>query len=379
MKTQREASYPPTPAAQFEERLITLVGQWKNGKAALDDVVREFYACERVRKIARHVTRKAGLESLVDEAVQLIAVRFFTEDIMDTIYDEKTLFSLIYRVAENAIRQEAESNLRWNKKHECTHEDGPGIEELQVVADFSDDVLRKINRDRLGEELMRRLGNKQKREQTMEPYSLANSIQHFQQGIERIAEKSPVAPPKKVSRLGPKDDKDLPADVRELREIRKKLGYKVEDMGRSINISRDKMSSALYGRLIPVPNEIMRSARDLLNTSLAEISAREAKFKRFSNMDALVQFWLKELDLEDNRKGEEGLAVILGVYHSTLFRWRKDEYKPQLADLDRYDQNIRNAVEHRKVIRETMAKEGHPVIVRKPRKSVASRKSRSPS
>lgn len=104
----------------------------------------------------------------------------------------------------------------------------------------------------------------------------------------------------------------------------------------------------------------MQDARDLLKTSLAAITAREQKFKRFQNMDQLVQFWLKELELIDDRRGEEDLAVILGVYHSTLFRWRKDEYKPQLNDLERYDSNVRSAVEHRKMIREMLGAEALP-------------------
>lgn len=384
MKTQKKASYPHTPELAEpeqagEERLITLVGLWKHGRATINDVVREFYACARVRRIARHVAREAGLESSIEEAVQLVADRFFTEGIMDTIYDEKNLYSLLYTVAINAIRQEAESNLRWNRKHERVHEDGPGIEELQTVADFSGDVLHKINRDRSAQELMRRLGNKPNKGQTMETYNLANSIGQFQKGIELIAETSPARVSNKVSRLGPKDESALPADARELREIRKQLGYKVPDMARSINISRDKMSAALYGRLIPVPAAIMRDARDLLSASQAAISAREAKFKRFKNMEELVKFWLKELELEENRKGEEELAVILGVNHSTVFRWCKEEYKPLLADLDRYDHNVRVAVEHRKLIRATMAREGRQEAVKPRRKSVGSRKQASPT
>lgn len=357
MKTQQETSYPHTPTNPFENRLISLVRLAKQGKVKIDEVVREFYECDRVRRIARHVTREAGLESPVDEAVQLVADRFFTEGIMDTIYDEENLFSLIYRVAENAIRQEAESNLRWLRKHEHVHEDGPGIEEMQTVGDFSGDVLRKITRERSAAELMRRLG-KQSKEDGMETYTLSSSIKKFEQDIARMAQESPPSLPIKVSRPAPKKEKILPPDAQELRDIRKKLSYGVKDMARSLNISRDKLSSALYGRLVPVPNAIMRDARDLLEASIAAISAREEKFKRFEDMNELVMFWLAELELDDNRRGEEELAVILGVFHSTLFRWRKAAYKPLISDLERYDLNVRNAVEHRKVIREAMDASG---------------------
>ncbi len=356
MKAQKPASYPHTPAPRREERLIELVRQTRKGEVGLDEVVREFYNCERVRRIARHVSREAGLDpsdASTDEAVQLVADRFFTESIMDTIYDEDNLYSLIYRVAENAIRQEAESNLRWHRKHEPVHEDGPTIEELHVVGDFSGDVLKKINRERSAAELMRRLERKSMESNNKQAYTFSSSIRKFEADIARLAQSTPPRLPAKVSRAA-LNDKPVPPDVQELRNIRERLGYGVNDLARSLNLSRDKMNAALYGRLLPVPEEIMRDARDLLEASMAAIAAREVRFAQFSNMDELVQFWLKELGLNDNRAGEEELAVILGVFHSTLFRWRKGAYKPKIADVERYDLNVRNAIEQRKVILATM-------------------------
>lgn len=381
MKAQQKASYPHGQVVENTEPLIKLVTQWKNKEATMDEVVREFYRCERVRKIAKHVTRDAGFDTSVDEAVQLVADRFFTEGIMDGIYDEKNLYSLIYRVAENAIRQEAESNLRWEKKHALVHEDGPKIEDMRAVEDFSGEVLRKINRERSSAELMRRIDLQRKKEQVMEGYSLTNPMALPQNGIEIAAGKQAVGRAKKVSKPAAKEAKELSGAAVELREIRKRLGYRVDDFARAINVSRDKVSAALYGRMNPVNEDIMQAARGLLDNSMAEIRAREAKFKRFANMDALVCFWLEELDLEDNRKGEEELAVILGIYHSTLFRWRKDAYKPQIADLERYDQNVRNSVEHRKMLREMNNKAGvvHPTGTVKKRKTGSSRKSASSS
>jgi DNA-binding transcriptional regulator YiaG len=336
MKTQQESSYPHTA----EARLITLVRMLKSDKSIMDDAVREFYACERVKRIARYVAREAGLDALVDEAIQLVADRFFTEGIIETIYDETRLYSLIYRVAENAIRQEAESNLRWHRKHEIPSEHGPGIEELHTIGDFSGDVLRKISRERSGTELMRRLEAKKGKNM-----GLFGSIAKLENDIARLAQETPPDLPDKVSRTAAKV---YAPDVQELREIRRKLGYRIDDMARYLNISRDKMSAAIYGRLVPVPKAIMRDARDLLRASQAEITLREKKFSQFEDMNAVVKYWLEQLHLSDNRKGEDALAVILGVFHSTVFRWRKAAYKPGILDLVEYDKVIMEAVRTRK-------------------------------
>jgi len=376
MKAQRMSSYPHGVGA-FENRLIVLVKLWKDKKASLDDVAREFYQCQRVRRIAWHVSRKAGMDSPVDEAVHLVGDRFFTEGIMDSIYDEENLFSLIYRVAQNAIRQEAESNLRWNKKHEQVHENGPSIEDLRIVEDFSNDVLRKINRQRSSEELMRRLETKSKKTDMNDHIVLRLPLTKIHQSIEIASGNQEVVRPKVISVPGDQQkEKVLSAEAQELRDIRKRLGYRVEDLARAINVSRDTISAALYGRMNPITDEIMQSARDLLESSMAEISKREAKFSRYKDMNELVQAWLKELELEDNRKGEEQLAVVLRVFHSTLFRWRKAAYKPQLNDLERYDQNVRIAAEHRKKLRQVT---GAQETVKPKRKSAGSRKSASSS
>lgn len=354
VQTASELPAAVTEELKYQSPLIKVITGWRNKLVSMDEVVHEFYHCDRVRKITRHVARKAGIELPVDEGVQLTATRFFTEGIMDKIYDEENLYSLIYSVALNAIRQEAESNLNWERKHEFVSDTWSTIEDMRVVEDFSDSVLKKINLERSGNELMRRMENQKTKDQKMTGISLTNPLSKLERGIEHASSKEVVVRPRKVSKPG-QVEKKLSPDAEELQAIRKRLGYLVEDFARAINVSRDTLSAALYGRMNPVPDEIMQCSRNLLETSMAEIRTREAKFKRFENMDALVCFWLTELELEDNRKGEEELAVILGVYHSTLFRWRKDEYKPQLADLERYDQNVRNAVKHRALVKNMIA------------------------
>jgi DNA-binding transcriptional regulator YiaG len=348
IKSHLIESYPKTTDSQLaggaeDSRLVELISRWKEGKSTtVNDIAREFLSSMRVKRIIRHIAHAHRLPLSVDEVTQVVAARFFMPELLNSIYDESNVYSLIYRVALNSIKQMSDEERRWNDKHASIETDEGSDYEFVSSPNFTEDIIWSIDRERAEKELARRLKNnpieptKKRVTQTINPFGM------LQEAIETEAANQNASAKKLADEIEAKP-KVIPVDAMELRSIRETLGYKVKDFARLLNISRDKLSAALYGRMSPIDDDLMMAARSLLSQSSGALKDRENRFSRIENMDQMVKIWLEEINQPDNRHGEEFLAAVLNVYHSTIFRWRKDVYRPSLMDLEKYDDMIQVA------------------------------------
>lgn len=400
METHPEDSYP-----QGGGDLIDHFKAWQSGSIDQNRLASYFYAAPRVKTIVRYLAHKNSLADRIDEAMQATIARFFTGDTLQSVTHVEGLFSLVYRVAENAVRQMADEDRRWNIKHETLNRDDIEHEDIPID-DFTHDLITRMDNERAKAEFanrarkkpsmltetIRKPRSKRGASTLMPAHNLGDALIEatFAQADSNPPGSSPLPVNKTVeptpdsmkltlsgerfgsamgalvlaqSQLQPPDltvvptqKKELSPAALELKAIRNRVGYNVDQFARVLDIPKEKLSAAMYGRIDPVPEAYMVAAREFLEVSLAEVQAREQTFDQFGSMDEMVKHWLGSLELEDNRKGEMTLATILGVYHSTLFRWRKGNYKPTLKDMERYQLMVSQAREQLKVIQQTWMK-----------------------
>jgi hypothetical protein len=282
------------------------------------------------------VSKECGFEGTIKDAVQLSAVRFFSEDVLSTIYDVNTVFTLIYRVAKNAIFQESDSDLRWNRKHQFIESEETNLDDMRSIDDFSIDIVERISREKSGQELMRRIELAQQKGVDLGRMSFPLTMDAELAANNTIY---PVCSTFDDMKSEAKGKKHLSEYALELRKIREEIHYQVGEFARALNRSHDKISASLYGRVEP-DLDLMKDARALYLSCIADAKRKTDKYKQFGNMNEIVEFWMSSLGLSNDRSGEESLAKTLGINHSTIFRWRKNAYKPSMSDLERYSSYV---------------------------------------
>ena len=140
---------------------------------------------------------------------------------------------------------------------------------------------------------------------------------------------------------------ELSPDQQELVNIRKKLGLRHQDYAIMLGIGLPRLSSYTYGRTASVPAEVMKTARQLLAENGESSHKLREKFEK--PMSEIITEW--ETCLGTTTDAE--IAGLIGVVTMTINRWRKNETKPDLAALNRYDRivnliadNIRQHTRH---------------------------------
>ena len=126
----------------------------------------------------------------------------------------------------------------------------------------------------------------------------------------------------------------LSKEQQELVDIKNTLGLRHQDFAIMLDIGLPRLSSYTYGRTASVPAEVMNNARQLLaENSKISMQIRE-KFSR--PMSEILNEWADKL----GTRSDAQLAAMLGVVGMTINRWKKNETRPDLSALNRYDRIV---------------------------------------
>lgn len=131
-----------------------------------------------------------------------------------------------------------------------------------------------------------------------------------------------------------KDSIELSPDQRELVDIKNSLGLRHQDYAILLGIGLPRLSSYTYGRTASVPADVMKTARQLLAENAEATRLLKEKFNR--PMSEILQGWENSLGTSSDAE----LAGLIGVVTMTINRWRKNETKPDLSALNRYDRIV---------------------------------------
>ncbi|WP_462370228.1 hypothetical protein [Oxalobacter formigenes] len=138
----------------------------------------------------------------------------------------------------------------------------------------------------------------------------------------------------KNKRRTQKDPIELSPDQQELVNIKNSLGLRHQDYAILLGIGLPRLSSYTYGRTASVPADVMKTARQLLAENAEATRLLKEKFNR--PMSEILQEWENKLGTTSDAE----LAGLIGVVTMTINRWRKNETKPDLSALNRYDRIV---------------------------------------
>jgi DNA-binding transcriptional regulator YiaG len=131
----------------------------------------------------------------------------------------------------------------------------------------------------------------------------------------------------------------LSQDQLELVTIKEELGVRHQDYAVMLGIGVHRLSSYTYGRTASVPHDVMHRARQL---RIENSKFRAATVARFSKpMADILADWSTQLGSQSN----DEIAQYIGVTAMTVYRWKKNESRPDLTALCRYDRIIMKIAE----------------------------------
>ncbi|WAW10182.1 hypothetical protein NB640_00465 [Oxalobacter vibrioformis] len=140
-----------------------------------------------------------------------------------------------------------------------------------------------------------------------------------------------------------KSKAQLSKEQQELVDIKNTLGLRHQDFAIMLDIGLPRLSSYTYGRTASVPADVMKTARQLLaENSKMSMQIRE-KFAR--PMSEILDEWAEKL----GTRSDAQLAALLGVVSMTINRWKKNETRPDLSALNRYDRIVELIVNNTRV------------------------------
>lgn len=128
-----------------------------------------------------------------------------------------------------------------------------------------------------------------------------------------------------------KEPIELSPDQQELVNIKNTLGLRHQDYAILLGIGLPRLSSYTYGRTASVPADVMKTARQLLAENAEATRLLKERFDR--PMSEILHEWENKLGTTSDAE----LAGLIGVVTMTIHRWRKNETKPDLSALNRYD------------------------------------------
>lgn len=131
-----------------------------------------------------------------------------------------------------------------------------------------------------------------------------------------------------------KEPIELSPDQQELVNIKNTLGLRHQDYAILLGIGLPRLSSYTYGRTASVPADVMKTARQLLAENAESTRLLREKFDR--PMSEILAEWESKLGTTSDAE----IAGLIGVVTMTINRWRKNETKPDLSALNRYDRIV---------------------------------------
>jgi DNA-binding transcriptional regulator YiaG len=135
----------------------------------------------------------------------------------------------------------------------------------------------------------------------------------------------------------------LSKEQQELVDIKNTLGLRHQDFAIMLDIGLPRLSSYTYGRTATVPPEIMKTARQLLAENSRTSMQIRKKFSR--PMSEILDEWAEKL----GTRSDVQLAALLGVVSMTINRWKRNETRPDLSALSRYDRIVELIVNNTRV------------------------------
>ena len=137
-----------------------------------------------------------------------------------------------------------------------------------------------------------------------------------------------------------------------LREIRQQLQLTVLSFAQQLDVEASRMQSMLYGPAARVPDELLRAAEELLRER-PRTTSTHSNWLREAPMREIVVTWLRRLQMLAPSTAEQsadsielekgllsGLAGILDVNRSTVWRWFDQGQKPRARELELFDRTV---------------------------------------
>jgi len=137
----------------------------------------------------------------------------------------------------------------------------------------------------------------------------------------------------------------LSKEQKELVDIKNRLGLRYQDFAIMLDIGLPRLSSYIYGRTASVPQDVMKTARQLLVKNGRMSKKIHENFSR--PMSDILNEWAQKL----GTRSDTHLASLLGVVNMTINRWKKNETRPDLSALKRYDRIVELIVNNMKARR----------------------------
>lgn len=346
--------------------------------AFINRIAKEADCDSRVRRICHSFVSKLKLAfESTDELRQRVLTVLFTSEPgkpskLDSLYDPSGIYALIHEIARYTSLE-----LRRDEFQSYDHdpldtikEDGNEILDPSLVTGTDEEELRDRQLDsvvasrRLTEAVIKLLaiepsdpvrGQEQTKLHntgesmlpeksigvmqldamiTLVPKSEETKREHQELTLQILAERAS----QKAKRTG--QPANLGPDHKELRHICDTLGMQRNNFAACLGIGVPALSSYIYGKTQGVPEEVMKKARELL----ANGESVEEHWMTEASMSVIARKWAKELNVEFEKGSTAGvhdMAALLGVQPMTIDRWLKDQTKPNMTSLLRYDRQVR--------------------------------------
>lgn len=139
-----------------------------------------------------------------------------------------------------------------------------------------------------------------------------------------------------------KEKIEIPADHRELREIRIKMGMTKPQFAKSIEVHITSLDAYEYGKTKTVPKSVMDTARLLASNFTDEFFEVKQIFANMQ-MSQIVHRWagMASIDVDDFDK----LAVLLGTTRTTIRRWLSNESRAEISKLSALEKIVKERSE----------------------------------
>ncbi len=304
---------------------IDVVGIRNESKKALIELF------EVVQKSAKIGCSKVGAEHIVDDVGQEVFLLFQQKLIerFDPDYEaEPWLIEISRRVALKMLRKTKELPLDDEVRDGflSSIDDGLINERISTYDSFDDNPVSFVDQKRAMEKIK-------------------NAVK-FPGVVNKPRQLSKVTP---VIRKENKAEKVISADCRRLREIRLALCMTQVSFSEQLGISTATLLSYEYGRTLTIKEDIMKKAEELFSEQKVVVLRNKEKFSR--PMPEIIESWCQML----GATGEDRIEVLIDVLNvdkSTVYRWQKQEMRPNIGMLKIYERNVKNAIRFLKMNKE---------------------------
>lgn len=304
--------------------------------------IAEFFDSPRVEKILHAIAWRYGLgEQEVDDLRQKLAI-LFNDQLFDTLREPEAVYAVLYsaawRLGSTQVRKQTETSLEdLADRAQGGASTGLGADEMIGFLLHEQHGLE----EQMDEQVLNRID----RESAIEAFNrcyVGGQLGRTSSKPRRSGK--PKAPPVEN------------ASQRRLRDIRQQLQLTVQAFAQQLDVDASRMQSLLYGPAARIPDELLGLAEKLVKERPRAVSSQSA-WLRDAPMRDIVVSWLRQLQMlapaTPNRTDESlelekgllsGLAGILGVNRSTVWRWFDQGQKPRVREIEQFNRTVNKQV-----------------------------------